>query len=261
MTRRSLALGAVAALSATALLVAQSSAEIKQSGTLRVAFEGKITPQRLPRKGLAPVAVSLGGRITTSDSSAPPQLRRVALAINRLGRIDRKGLTRCHYHQIEPATTLEAKHTCRSSLVGHGFFQAHVALPEQSPFPSDGEVLAFNGVLHGKPVIFAHIYGTTPLPQSRLLAFEIRSGGGRFGTSLIAHLPQVAAEWGYVSGIRLTLNRSFRYRGRVHNFISAGCPAPPGINEVGFPLAKATFGFEDGKSVSSTLVRSCTASG
>ena len=41
--------------------------------------------------------------------------------------------------------------------------------PEQSPFPSEGKVLAFNGRLHGTPVIFAHIYGTQPSPTSYVL--------------------------------------------------------------------------------------------
>ena len=110
-----------------------------------------------------------------------------------------------------------------------------------------------------RPVILAHIYGTTPLPQSQLLIFEIHRRPGAFGTSLVAQLPQVAAEWGYVSGIKLTFKRTFRYRGKRHSFVSAGCPAPKDLQVVPFSLARASFDFEDGRIVVSTIGERCRA--
>ncbi len=248
-----------AALCAGALAPAGGSAEVTQQGNLRVSFAGRVAPHDLPRRGTAPVAVRLGGEIKTTDGQAPPQLRTITLAINRNGRLDYEGLPRCNLHQIQPATTAEARRACRRSLVGTGSFEAHVALPEQSPFPSNGTVLAFNGNLHGKPVIYAHIYGTEPLPQSLVLPFRIHRGGGGFATSLVARLPQVAAEWGYVSGVSLDLRRSFSYQGRRHSYLSAGCPAPKGFPGAIFPLARVSFGFDDGRTLASTLTRSCTA--
>jgi hypothetical protein len=234
-----------------------AQAEIAQRGTLRVAFNGKIAPHKLPRRGTAPVSVSFSGGIETTDKSPPPQLRRIALAINRAGRLDYQGLPDCHYHQIQPASTAEAQEACHHSLIGTGTFLAHVVLPEQSPFPSNGRVLAFNGALHGKPVIFAHIYGTEPLPQSFVLPFAIKRGHGAYHTTLIASLPRVAAEWGYVSSVSLTLQRRFRYRGKTHSYLSAGCPAPKGFPGATFTFARVSFGFEDGRTLSSTLNRSC----
>jgi hypothetical protein len=232
-------------------------AEVAQEGNLRVSFEGKIAPHALPRHGNAPVAVTLGGRIKGVDGAPPPQLRSITIAINRNGRLDTRGLPRCNFHQIQPSTTEEAINACRRSLVGRGTFRARVALPEQSPFPSNGTILAFNGNLHGRPVIYAHIYGTEPLPTSFVLPFEVRRAGGQYGTALVAELPQVADEWGFIRQIGLTLDRSFRYRGRDRSYISAGCPAPKGFRGATFNFAKATFGFEDGRSLSATLTRSC----
>jgi hypothetical protein len=60
---------------------------------------------------------------------------------------------------INPSTNQEALEACRSSLVGEGGFSANVKLPEQSPFPSEGRLLAFNGTIGGKPAMFGHIYG------------------------------------------------------------------------------------------------------
>jgi hypothetical protein len=249
---------AAAALAAALCLTATASqAEVAQQGNLRVSFQGRVAPHALPRVGTAPVSVSLAGDIKTTDGAAPPQLRTIALAINRNGHLDYNGLPRCNFHQIQPATSAEAKEACRGSLVGTGSFEAHVALPEQSPFPSKGQVLAFNGNLHGRPVIYAHIFGTEPLPQSYVLAFHIRRDKGEYATTLVAELPRVAADWGYVSGISLTLQRSFTYKGKRRSYLSAGCPAPKGFPGATFSFAKASFGFEDGRTLSSKLQRSC----
>lgn len=238
-----------------------ATAEIAQKESLRVAFDGGLAPRALPRHGEAPVAVTLVGTITTTDGSTPPQLRTISLAINRNGRLDPRGLPVCHYHQIQPASTKEAIESCRRSLVGEGQFRAKVVLPEQSPFPSAGKVVAFNGTLHGRPVVFAHIYGTAPLPQSRVLAFELGHGSGGYRTTLTAELPRVAAEWGYVSSVSLTLERRFRYRGKPRSFVSGSCPAPGKFTLATFPLARASFGFEDGRVLTATLIRSCKVLG
>jgi hypothetical protein len=253
MRSLTLALGAVALLATAAL----AGAEVAQEGNLRVSFEGRISPHALPRQDKAPVAVSLTGNIKTTDGLAPPQLRTISLAINRNGKLDYKGLPACHYHQIQPASTNEAIETCPDSLVGEGTFAANVVLPEQSPFPSNGKVVAFNGVLHGRHVVFAHIYGTEPLPQSSVISFELTRSKGTYGTTLTAQLPRVAAEWGFVSGVGLRLQRTFSYRGHRHSYISAGCPAPSGFPGATFSFAKASFGFEDGRTLTSTLTRSC----
>lgn len=237
--------------------VALSQATVTQSGTLRVAFAGKLAPKRLPRTGLAPVAVSLSGEITTTDHSAPPQLRTITMALNRHGRLNPTGLPRCHYHQIQPASTAEAREACEDSLIGTGSFRANVALPDQSPFPSNGRVLAFNGALHGKPVIYAHIYGTKPVPISQVVAFRIHRVEGTYRVVLSAELPRVAAEWGYVSGLSLTLKRTFQYHGRLHSYLSAGCPAPAGIGVAVYPFARASFSFDDGRVLRSSLTRTC----
>jgi hypothetical protein len=247
---------------ATLCLLSSASlagAEVAQEGNLRVSFIGGIAPHSLPRQGVAPVKATLGGEIKTTDGLAPPQLRTISLAINKNGKLDYRGLPACHYHQIQPASTDEAIETCPDSVIGKGHFKANVVLPEQSPFPSSGEVVAFNGIFHGDHVVFAHVYGTVPLPQSSVLIFRLARAPGTYGTTLTAELPQVAAEWGYVSEVSLSLKRTFKYRGRIHSYLSAGCPAPAGFPGTTFSFAKASFGFEDGRTLSGTLTRSCRA--
>ncbi len=239
-------------------LAAVAHAEVIRKGNLQVSYGGKIAPYNLPRRGTAPVAVSISAKISTTNQLPPPQLQRIELAINRYGQLDQRGLPACRFRQLQPATTSEARASCPGGVIGHGKFEAAVALPEQSPYPSDGTILAFNGRLHNKPVIFAHIYGTQPLPTSFTLPFEVqRHRHGTYGLTLIAHLPPVAADWGYVSGFSLTLQRRFRYQGKPRSYIAAGCPAPKGFPGATFAFAKAAFGFEDGKEMRTTLTRSC----
>lgn len=254
-------IGRSAAVLAAALCLLGSptltSAEVTQEGNLRVSFTGGIAPDALPRKGKAPVKARFGGEIKTIDGQAPPQLRKISLAINRNGKFDFHGLPVCHYHQIHPASTDEAIKTCPGSVIGKGIFTAHVELPEQSPFPSAGSVTAFNGVLHGRHVVFAHVFGTSPLPQSQVLVFDLGRTSGAFRTTLTSELPRVAADWGYVSGLSLTLSKVFRYKGKRRSLLTAGCPAPGGASVAAFNFARASFGFEDGRTLGVTMIRSC----
>ena len=238
-----------------------SEAVVVRRGPVQVSFDGKLTPHRLPRHGMAPVGIAVDTRITGTEGHSPPQLRRIAIAINRNGQLSAKGLPVCSEHEIQPSTTAGARAACGDALVGEGHFAANVKLPEQSPFPSSGKVLAFNGRLRGKPVILAHIYGTQPAPTSYVLPFAIRDSHGTYGTVLEASLPQATGDWGYVTGLKMNLRRSFRYRGKKRSYLSAGCPAPAGFPGAVFPLARTSFAFAGGTTLVSVLNRSCTAKG
>ncbi len=258
MRRTILGLGAVA-ICAAALGVATATAEIAQKGNLRVAFEGEIAPRALPRQGTAPIDVTIGGHITTTDRTPPPQLQEIEIGINRHGRLDYRGLPACQLKRLQPSSNKDALKACRASLVGEGSFSANVLIPGQAPFPSKGRVLAFNGRKGGKPVIFAHVYGTEPVPTSYTLPFEIRRAKGTFATVLHASLPEVTTDVGFVTGLSLNLDRRFRYRGKTRSYLAAGCPAPAGFPGAVFPLIRAAFSFGSGAILSSTLTRSCTA--
>ncbi|HXF31270.1 MAG TPA: hypothetical protein VN522_07090 [Solirubrobacterales bacterium] len=97
-------------------------AEVVQAGHVRVKISGGIAPKSLPRSGAAPIAVEVGGHITTTDDSPPPQLKTMSLELNREGRIDSAGLPLCPYDALEPASTETALAACRAALVGRGSF-------------------------------------------------------------------------------------------------------------------------------------------
>jgi hypothetical protein len=242
------------ALIALALAPGLSHGEATQKQGVRVTVDGALTPKRLPRKGSAPVAVSVKGDIQAlGGAAALPQLQKLQIAINSAGHLDVKGIPHCRIGHINPSTNREALAACRSSLIGEGSFSANVVLPEQSPFPSKGKLLAFNGTIGRQPAVFAHIYGTDPLPTSYVFAFRISQKKGTYGTVLETSFPRATGDWGYVTGIELNLDKSF---------LSAGCPAPKGFSKVpSFPLMKTSFQFKGGLNLENTLTRSCEAKG
>jgi hypothetical protein len=245
----------------TAFTLATSTstqAELAQEGKLRVSVRGKLEPRLLPRTNEVPVSVRFSGRISSTDGSTPPQLETIAIAINRHGRLSRRGLPVCRPRRINPSTTREALAECRSSLVGEGTFWADVKLPQQSPFPSEGKVIAFNGRFKGHPAILAHIYGPKPVPTSYVMPFTIEHAGkGRFGTVLKAFLPRVTTDWGHVTGLELTLHRRFQDGGQSRSYVAASCPAPKGVQIVGFPLIRTTFAFAGGTALGTVVNRTC----
>jgi hypothetical protein len=242
-----------AALLATAVSLA--SAETIQKGGVRVAFEGTIAPQRLPRNHTAPVTVSVATKISAPAGKPPPQLTRIAIAINRYGHLDPTGLPLCELSDIQPSSTEGALEACREAKVGEGRFEAVVGLSKRSAFPAAGKLVAFNGTYKGRPAILAHVYGTDPVPTSFTLPFAIGKAKGTYGTTLTASFP--SAEGNFVTGIDLTLDRRFTYRGKVDSYASASCPASEGLPGASFAFARATYAFVGGKKLSSTLTRSC----
>lgn len=236
-----------------------AGAEPVQKGDVRVSFTGEINPKKLPRKGSAPIAVTVGGQIATVDGAPPPQLRAIRIEVNRAGRFDWKGLPSCTYSDIQPSTTAGARSACGAAKVGEGSFAANVVIPEQSPFPSQGKIVAYNGLEKGKPVILAHVYGTVPVPLSYTLVLRMSAGKGNWGTVLSADLPAVTSDVAYVTGISLTLDRRFVAGGRTHGYVSAGCPAPQGFRGAVFPLLRSSFSFLEAPTLTATLTRTCTA--
>jgi hypothetical protein len=253
---RRLAIAATIAL--LAVLVTTAQGELVQEGNLRVSFEGNITPHVLPRATPAPVTVHLDSSIGTVDGSRPPPLRKVSVAVNRTGHVFLADLPICASGELEQTSTAAALALCRGALVGHGTFDARVEFASGPPIPVNGRVLIFNSRIAGKAALLLHIYNSSPVRLAFVVPFTIdRRQNGAFGTVFTARIPHIASDRGYVTGIRLTLERKYAFRGRRRSVFSASCAAPPGFPGAPFTLAKASFYFENGKRLTSALVRDC----
>jgi hypothetical protein len=249
----------IALLLAALLSVGVAQGELTQSEGLRVAFDGSFTPHALPRDRPAPVTVHIEGSIGTASGSRPPQLRRIAFAINRHGRLFTRGLPTCPIGLLQSTTTQAALARCRAALVGRGSFGADVDFPTLSLIPVRGRLLAFNSRDGGRPEILLHLYVSSPAQVTFVLPFKATAGqgAGAFGTVLTASIPKIAGDLGYVTDIDLKIGRRYSYQGRPRSLFSASCAAPAGFPGAIFNFARGSFYFANGQQLTTTLTRDC----
>jgi len=235
-----------------------ASAEVVTGGRYRISFSGSMTPAKLPRVGLQPISVSVRGAVQPLPGPPSPALREFTVSINRHARLSLRGLPVCSRGQIASDSTNQALAHCRDALVGSGYFTAHIDLPEQTPFPAAGRLLVFNSRYRGHRALLGHVYGPKPVPTAIDLYFRLRQEQkGPFGLTFTATLPEVGEGWGYVKGFEVSLGRRYRFHGREHSLLAAGCPAPAGFSSAPFKLARGVFRLADGSTRSRTLSGVC----
>jgi hypothetical protein len=240
------------------LLVPKAGGETVRQGSLQVSFGGSVSPHLLPRFGATPIAVTIRGHVRALTAAPPPSLRRIAIEVNRLGVLERAGLPACPLARLRAASTEAALEQCRAAKVGEGRVGGVLVLPEQTPTPFGGRVVAFNGTLpDGRPGILAHLYTSRPAPLTFVLSFAIGRAHGTFGTRLVATVPLKTRRTAHITSFTLRLHRTYEVDGSPRSYLSAGCPAPEGFPSVTFPLVRTSYGFEGEKTVSDTLVRTC----
>lgn len=250
-----------AALLITLAIAGVARAEVERDGDIIVALEGGISPRSLPRTGMAPVTVTLDSTFKSVEGlDPPPQLRTIAVGINRGGEVFDRGLPTCRVRRIQPTTIKAARRICGNAIVGSGNVQVRVHLTNQPPFTFKGPMLIF----HAKPAgghrrLLAQVYGHKP-PSAFVLTFNVLAKQGTFGTVIQTTLPKPARQWAYVTHFDMKLHRVYTYQGQKYSFISAGCAAPEGFPGAVYPFARANFGFEENQHVVTTLIRDCTVS-
>jgi hypothetical protein len=246
---------ALVALTLTSL----ASAETKILGNLALSVQATLSPKKLPRETSAPIAVSVGWQIQSTDPALkPPSLKSVKIEINRAGILDPTGLPDCPYPQIQPASTQRALANCRPSLVGQGSFSALVGLEGQESYVSRGKMLVFNGTRGGKAVLYGQIYTNYPFAASFVIVFRLsKEQKGTYATTLTATLPANLRAWGNLTEVNMRLARNYSYKGQKRSFLSAGCPAPKGFGAAPFPLARTSFTFNGAPQVSQVLSETC----
>lgn len=245
-------------LATVAIGVGAAQGERIKRGDILLSFNLGFKPHSLPRDKPAPVTVDLSGAVKTASGAKPPQLRTIALEVNRYGIFFTHGLPICLPGELESTSTEIALERCRSALVGKGSFKADVVFPDKAPFPVTGQIVAFNSRAKGRPTILMHIYGTNPVKATVVLVFKVTHSNDRtFGTTLFTRIPKIAADLGYVTNIDLTFGRKYRHNGEQRSFISARCAAPEGFSGTVFPLARGVFTFANDQKLTTTLTSEC----
>ncbi len=223
------------------------------AGNICVTDDGGIAPDKLPRRGKAPVTARLHGEIETRDGTHPPALQSLDLEIDRTIAVDAVGLPTCSAGQLQSRTSAAAKRACPDAIVGSGAAEVEVAFPEQAPFSSRGPLVLFNGgVKGGRTTLFLHAYVNVPAPTAIVTKATItRITRGRYGLQIAAKIPKIAGGSGSVTMFDLEVGRKFTYKGKKKSFLTASCPT-------GTWLTKGKVLFKDGTRLGITHPFTCT---
>src|SRR5436305_2482580 len=263
MRKKSLRILLLASALLALALTSYAGAETKILGNLQLSVQAKLSPKKLPRESTAPIAVSVGWQIQSTDPALKTaSLKSVKTEINRAGILDPSGLPDCPYPQIQPASTQRAMANCRPSLVGQGSFSALVGLEGQESYVSKGKMLVFKGTRAGKAVLYGQIYTNYPFAASFVIVFKLsKEQKGTYATTLSATLPANLRAWGNLTEVKMRLARNYSYKGKRQSFLSAACPAPKGFGAAPFPLARTSFSFNGAPAVSQILSETCRVRG
>lgn len=239
-----------------ALVVAATafaSPEVFRVGNLFLRDNGGISPSKLPRHEQAPTAAKINGQIGTTDGSHPPAVESVIADFDKTIQVNAKGLPACPQSQLEARTTAAAKKACPDAIVGHGEAEVEVAFPEQTPFSAKGPVVLFNGgVQGGTTLLFIHAYVAVPAPTAVVATVKLTHvHRGHFGLHADAQIPEIAGGSGSVTKYRITIDRSFTYKGRKTSYLTASCPT-------GVYFAEGKVTFSDGPTLQVSHALPCT---
>lgn len=232
--------------------------ERTQKGDLVVSLDGRISPLKLPRHRLAPVAFHLEGGLDAVGGRPLPRVARIEIGLPAQGVLSARGLATCAGRRVRNAKPAEALAICRPALVGRGRLDAQVHLPHQDPFWIRARLLAFNARVGGGRGLILHAFAASP-PTVSVVPVELRRRGGRFGLVLVADLAPALGPWPRFADFELDLGRRYRYRGRSRSYLSASCPVPPRLTAGFFSLARARLTLVGGRRIGTSIARGCRA--
>lgn len=245
---------------ATALLVPLATAahaEYVQRGDLLVYFDAAMAPTKLPREELRPVRAGFVASFENLSGEDVPTLETMTLRLARGGVIEDDGLPRCSRPRLRQRGTAGALAACGGSLVGSGTVTTAIRFPDGIRQRYRAKLLLFNG---GRQILM-HIHTVDPIEGTFVIPLRIGRASGRFGTVLTARFPRLAAGYGFLTGFRMTLWRTYRHGGERRSYLLASCAAPRGLNRVAFELARVEFGFAGGQRIGSSSLNTCKATG
>lgn len=257
IARRSAAVLATALLTLVWLNVAHSDAERSGRAGVIVSLDGSVSPKRLPRQRPVPVSLTLTGTIRSVETSQVPPLESIELAFGARGGFSTVGLPSCPPARLRNANQQQALAQCGQALVGRGTISTEVLLDPEQPVLSHAGVLAFNGKVGGRVAVWMQIYSASP-PVSVVLPFYVsRLRTGAYGILLRARVSRALGRWLRLRSFQVTFGRRYSVHGVRRSYLSARCPLPPRFSIGIFPLARVTYQFAPGPTLTTTILRGC----
>jgi hypothetical protein len=241
------------AIGVVAMVTAGTAYGLKlQVGKLILVTDGGFAPTTLPKHENAPITLHGFAKISTDDGSRPSPLRRLVLEFDKHGAVETRGLPKCTMKKLVATTTKVARKLCAGAIVGKGFGTAVVELPEQGPIKTSSPLTLFNGPeKHGNPTVLGHAHIDYPGPVTYVVPIEIQKvHHGRYGFKTVANFPRIVNDYGSPIYGRLTIGRTWKYKGKTLSYANARCAD-------GRLQAKGQFTFKDGTFLEGTVFKPC----
>lgn len=226
------------------------------AGGLRLTYEGKVTPKKLPKKKKAPIALEIAGTIGALDGSHPPALRTVTVDTDKDGTVFAKGLAKCTSGRLQAQSHDNAIKACKKAIVGRGSTTVRVQFPDSNPFNATGPLVFFNGgVRGGTTLLYIHAYVAVPTPTAIVTTVRIKKRrSGKFGLRSVATVPSIAGGYGSVLRYKFKIKRTFKFKGKKRSYLLARCSH-------GRFYARGDTKFSDGTRVVGSVVVPCKKKG
>jgi hypothetical protein len=236
---------------------AVATGERFQSGHLIVSLDGRLSPRKLPRHRLAPVAIRLEGGLSKDDGTPLPRVRKLELGLPGQGVLTTRGLPLCSRRRLRSTTPAEALAVCGRARVGHGSIAAQIALPGQRPFLTRAQLLAFNARMGDRRALLLYGFAANP-PAAIVIPFAIEKRSGHRGFALVGLLSPELGPWTRLAHFEIELSRRFGYRGKRRSYLSGSCPAPPRFT-AGIALFRSTYWLAGRRKIGISIPRGCRA--
>jgi hypothetical protein len=218
----------------------------------------KLEPKKLPRRTLAPAALSFSAKLpTTSLTGGPaPAAKEIVLLLDRNVVLDFDGYPVCRGEaklQPQPLPEPPLSEECRKAIVGGGSASFEIRFPGSESVTESSRLLLINGGRSGGAwTLFARAEITVPVPATIVTTVKIKPiQKGRYGTEATFTLPKVAGGSGLLTQMRFKLDKRFRRDGRKVGIVNAKCPD-------GKLQLLARFQFADGTRAEEEMIKPCT---
>ncbi|OJU86325.1 MAG: hypothetical protein BGO11_03165 [Solirubrobacterales bacterium 70-9] len=256
MRKRFTLIAGLAALVATAIPVSAAMGGETVTGPdgNTQSMEAKISPKALYKKTSSPGSLFVDVKTGTTNPASPapsPAVHDVIDFDQNLS-LASKGLPTCNAAKLQNTSTEAAERACGNAIIGKG--EATTLLPLGTLYTEPTVVTAFNGVPQGgKPVVLLHAYGTSPV-QTTLVLVGVVSNYNKegYGPRLDVTIPPIAGGSGAITDFKVTIKKSWTYKGKKMSFINAKCPASKKLKYRG------AFTYKDGTTIEATHTQPCT---
>jgi hypothetical protein len=244
---------AVAVAAAIAASVAVAGPTVGGSDGNTQAIDVKLSPQRLSKTALTPVALKVTTKTstTTAANGVPVPAVQAVVDFDKNTRLFTKGIPTCDPAQLQNTSTEAALAACGKAKIGAGAGGA--LLPVGTAVYTEPTVVtAFNGIpKEGKPVVLLHAYGSAPV-QTTLVLVGAVSGYGRegYGPRLDIGIPLLAGGTGALTDFEVTIDKKYAYKGKRRSFVSAKCAAKK-------LKARGAFSYKDGETLTAYSTQTC----